>query len=168
MEKDGFFAAGTQFWSDSDERSAAPLVDDRYITDAPAVVSGIDKSRSSSRPRLGGVRGPYTLTKDINGADLAVKTIADPEKDLLRASVHGRLRILLPLVSTLSELQQARQCIREAAASLDAEGLAYAPEIDLWVMIEVPSAVITADLLAAEADFFFFFFRAKNAGRCKR
>ena len=73
---------------------------------------------------------------------------------LLRASVHGRLRILLPLVSTLSELQQARQCIREAAASLDAEGLAYAPEIDLGVMIEVPSAVITADLLAAEADFF--------------
>jgi phosphotransferase system enzyme I (PtsI) len=73
---------------------------------------------------------------------------------LLRASVHGRLRILLPLVSTLSELQQARQCIREAAASLDAEGLAYAPEIDLGVMIEVPSAVITADLLAAQVDFF--------------
>ncbi|MDX9835809.1 MAG: phosphoenolpyruvate--protein phosphotransferase, partial [Desulfobulbus sp.] len=60
---------------------------------------------------------------------------------LLRASVHGRLRILLPLVSTLSELQRAREFILEAAASLDAEGLVYAPEIELGVMIEVPSAV---------------------------
>lgn len=73
---------------------------------------------------------------------------------LLRASVHGRLRILLPLVCALSELQQARECIGEAAASLYADGLAYAPEIELGVMIEVPSAVITADLLAAEVDFF--------------
>ena len=68
--------------------------------------------------------------------------------------MHGWLRILLPLVCALSELQQARECISEAAASLDADGLAYAPEIELGVMIEVPSAVIIADLFAAEVDFF--------------
>jgi phosphotransferase system enzyme I (PtsI) len=68
---------------------------------------------------------------------------------LCLASRRGRLRILLPMVSSVSELREARK--RLVAAS-DAAGLPRPPE--LGVMIEVPSAAIVADRLAPEADFF--------------
>ncbi len=73
---------------------------------------------------------------------------------LLRASVHGTLRILLPMVSALAELRRTRDILAEVRASLDAEGLAHATDVELGIMIEVPSAVIMADVFAAEVDFF--------------
>jgi phosphotransferase system enzyme I (PtsI) len=68
---------------------------------------------------------------------------------LCLASRRGRLRILLPMVSSLSELKEARRRLLSAS---DAAGLPRPPE--LGVMIEVPSAAILSDRLAAEADFF--------------
>jgi phosphotransferase system enzyme I (PtsI) len=73
---------------------------------------------------------------------------------LLRAACHGRLRILLPLISSLSELRQARAVISEVMAQLASEGVPHNPETEIGIMIEVPSAVVMADTLAAEADFF--------------
>ncbi len=73
---------------------------------------------------------------------------------LLRASIHGRLRILLPLVSALAELRQTKAIIREIQAELAAENLPYAEDIELGIMVEVPSAVVMADVLALEVDFF--------------
>jgi phosphotransferase system enzyme I (PtsI) len=72
---------------------------------------------------------------------------------LLRAATHGALRIMFPFVSSLDELRAAREAIARAADSLRAEG-ATVPPVATGVMIEVPSAALTADLLAAEADFF--------------
>jgi phosphotransferase system enzyme I (PtsI) len=72
---------------------------------------------------------------------------------LLRASAHGRLRIIFPFVSGVEELREARQVVRDCVEELSALGQAVtAPPIG--VMIEVPSAALTADLLAREADFF--------------
>jgi phosphoenolpyruvate-protein phosphotransferase (PTS system enzyme I) len=73
---------------------------------------------------------------------------------LLRASRHGRLRIIFPFVSGLEELREARAVVREAAAELAARREAPRTMPPIGVMIEVPSAAITADLLAREADFF--------------
>jgi len=73
---------------------------------------------------------------------------------LLRASVHGRLRILLPLVSALAEVRQARAILTELTADLAAEGLAHGTAVEFGIMVEVPSAVVMADVLAAEVDFF--------------
>ncbi|WP_417914966.1 phosphoenolpyruvate--protein phosphotransferase [Candidatus Electronema sp. JM] len=73
---------------------------------------------------------------------------------LLRASLHGRLRILLPLISSLSELREARAVIESVMEQLAAEGVPFNPNTELGIMIEVPSAVVMADSLAAEADFF--------------
>jgi phosphoenolpyruvate-protein phosphotransferase (PTS system enzyme I) len=72
---------------------------------------------------------------------------------LLRAAAHGPLRIMFPFVSGIEELRGARAAVHRAAESLRARGLP-APDVPIGVMIEVPSAALTADLLAAEADFF--------------
>lgn len=73
---------------------------------------------------------------------------------LLRASVHGRLRILLPLVSALSELREAKELIAEVKKDLRANNLASAENVEIGMMVEVPSAVIMADIFAREVDFF--------------
>ena len=73
---------------------------------------------------------------------------------LLRASAFGKIKIMFPLVSSVQELRQVKTLIREIKGDLDAEGLAYNKELPIGIMIEVPSAAIIADILAAESDFF--------------
>jgi phosphoenolpyruvate-protein phosphotransferase (PTS system enzyme I) len=72
---------------------------------------------------------------------------------ILRAGVHGRVRILLPMVSSLEEVRQARALLEESRRDLLREGVAAA-ELPLGVMIEVPAAALIADRLALEVDFF--------------
>ncbi len=73
---------------------------------------------------------------------------------ILRASVGRSVRVMLPVVSSLEELRTARRALDEAADALRREGVETAASVPVGVMIEVPSAVAIADLLAAEADFF--------------
>ncbi|HSC28059.1 MAG TPA: phosphoenolpyruvate--protein phosphotransferase, partial [Vicinamibacterales bacterium] len=72
---------------------------------------------------------------------------------LLRAASHGSLRIMFPFVSGLEELRCARAAVDRAAEALRARGQSV-PAVPIGVMIEVPSAALTADILAGEADFF--------------
>ncbi|MEZ4265223.1 MAG: phosphoenolpyruvate--protein phosphotransferase [Myxococcota bacterium] len=72
---------------------------------------------------------------------------------LLRASVHGNLRLLIPFVTSLSEMKSVRKILAELRAQLDAEGVPMAPTIPLGAMIETPAAAIISDLLAVEVDF---------------
>ena len=72
---------------------------------------------------------------------------------LLRAAEHGPLRIMFPFVSGLEELRAAREAVVKARETLKTRGT-EAPDVPVGVMIEVPSAALTADLLAPEADFF--------------
>jgi phosphotransferase system enzyme I (PtsI) len=72
---------------------------------------------------------------------------------LLRAARHGPLRVMFPFVSSVDELRAARTAMARAAETLRERGI-DAPRVPTGVMIEVPSAALTADLLAAEADFF--------------
>jgi phosphotransferase system enzyme I (PtsI) len=71
---------------------------------------------------------------------------------LLRAAVHGPLRIMFPFVTGVEELRAARAVVAQAAAALRARG-ALVPDVPIGIMIEVPSAALTIDLLASEADF---------------
>lgn len=73
---------------------------------------------------------------------------------LLRASAFGKMKIMFPLVSGVQELRQVKTLIREIRLELDAEGVAYNPDLQIGIMIEVPSAAVIADLLATESDFF--------------
>lgn len=73
---------------------------------------------------------------------------------ILRASAHGRLGVMFPLVSGVGELIAAKSALHECMEELDKENIAYDPGIEVGVMIEVPSAAIMADELAKEVDFF--------------
>jgi phosphotransferase system enzyme I (PtsI) len=72
---------------------------------------------------------------------------------LLRAARHGALRIMFPFVSGVEQLREARQMIAAASADLARRG-EVAPRVPVGVMIEIPAAAYTADLLAREVDFF--------------
>lgn len=73
---------------------------------------------------------------------------------LLKASVHGRLRILFPMISSLSELLRAKGMLKEIMEQLKQKRIPFDPDVEVGIMIEVPSAVIMADILASEVDFF--------------
>ncbi len=73
---------------------------------------------------------------------------------ILRASAFGKLKIMFPMISSIEELLKAKKLLKKAKAQLDADNYAYDKGIQVGMMIEVPSAAVTADIFAQEVDFF--------------
>jgi phosphotransferase system enzyme I (PtsI) len=75
-------------------------------------------------------------------------------RGILRASVHGKLRILFPMISGIGEIRQAKAILEEVKKSLARARVPFDQGIEIGAMIEIPSASVTADILAREVDFF--------------
>ena len=73
---------------------------------------------------------------------------------ILRASVVGNIAIMFPMISGLKEIRQSVNLLRECQQELSREGLAFDPFMPVGMMVELPSAVMTAELMAKEVDFF--------------
>ena len=73
---------------------------------------------------------------------------------ILRASAFGKIRILFPMISCQEEVLAAKKMLAEVADSLEKEGTPFDENIEIGIMIEVPSAAIMADIMAKEVDFF--------------
>ncbi len=73
---------------------------------------------------------------------------------LLRASVYGNLKIMYPMVSAIDEVRKANAILDEVRKELDAEGIDYSKDFEVGIMIEIPTAALTSDILAKEVDFF--------------
>jgi phosphotransferase system enzyme I (PtsI) len=72
---------------------------------------------------------------------------------ILRAATHGRVHLMFPMISSVAELMEAKEILEEAKFELRKKGIDYPADMKIGCMIEVPSAAMTADLLAKECDF---------------
>lgn len=72
---------------------------------------------------------------------------------ILRASAHGVVRCLFPMISSMSELARAKEMLERARAELRAEGVTSGEGVPVGVMIEIPAAAVITDLLVEEVDF---------------
>ncbi|AUD14463.1 MULTISPECIES: phosphoenolpyruvate--protein phosphotransferase [unclassified Planococcus (in: firmicutes)] len=73
---------------------------------------------------------------------------------LLRASVHGNLKIMFPMIATLDEFREAKALLLEEKAKLESEGVEVSDSIEVGIMVEIPSTAVMADTFAKEVDFF--------------
>ncbi|MGB9976697.1 phosphoenolpyruvate--protein phosphotransferase [Thermovenabulum sp.] len=73
---------------------------------------------------------------------------------ILRASAHGKIRIMYPMISGIDEIRKANRVLKEAMEELKKEKVAFDENIEVGIMVEIPSAAVCADILAKEVDFF--------------
>lgn len=110
--------------------------------------------------------------KDVPGIELGTElnpflgkrglrlTLAEPAlfrtqlRAVLRAAAGANLKLMFPMVTSVGEILSARQAVRDASESLAADGLEAAADFEIGIMIEVPAAAVTADVLARHVDFF--------------
>jgi len=78
----------------------------------------------------------------------------DQLRAILRASAHGTVELMYPMISGTEELDRANALLEEARAELKARGVAFDPHLRVGTMIEIPSAALASDLLAGRCDFF--------------
>ena len=124
---------------------------------------------------------PHTVivrTLDAGGDKLPVEPLTDPEPNpflgwrgirvslarpamfreqiraVLRASASGKIALMFPMISGLSEVRRSKEMVQRCMDELEKEQIAFDHELPVGIMIEVPAAAICADLLAPEVDFF--------------
>jgi phosphotransferase system enzyme I (PtsI) len=117
-------------------------------------------------------------TLDAGGDKLPVEPLTDPEPNpflgwrgirvslarpamfreqiraILRASANGKVAVMFPMISGLSEVWRGKEMVRRCMDELDREGIPFDHDMPVGIMIEVPAAALCADLLAPEVDFF--------------
>ena len=124
--------------------------------DKPVVVRTLDIGGDKELPYL-------DLPKEMNPflGFRAIRLCLE-EKDLfrtqlralLRASVYGKLCVMFPMIATVQEFRGAKALFLEEKEKLVAEGIAVSNDIELGIMVEIPSTAVIADLFAKEVDFF--------------
>jgi phosphotransferase system enzyme I (PtsI) len=107
-----------------------------------------------SDPKLGREMNPQMGLRAIRFCLKEIELFKVQLRAIARASYYGKTRLLFPMISGVEEIRQAKQVFREVCDQLVAEGVPVGQDLEIGVMIEVPAAVIIADELAKEVDFF--------------
>jgi len=82
------------------------------------------------------------------------ETFKDQLRAVLRASAYGKLKLMYPMISDIKEVRKANAILKEAKEELERRGEQFDPEMEVGIMVEVPSTAINADVFAREVDFF--------------
>ncbi len=147
------------------DRGSSPSEEEQYeayravfetFGSRPVVVRTLDVGGDKEVPgiELEEELNPFLGVRGIRLTLAESELFASQLRALLRAAVGANLKLMFPMVATLSEIEQARAAVESAAAELDAAGIPRAESFEMGIMIEVPSAAVTADLLAPHVDFF--------------
>lgn len=107
-----------------------------------------------SDPRVAEELNPVMGLRAIRFCLQEVELFKVQLRAILRASIYGKTRILFPMISGLEEIQKVKAILEEVKGQLAAESIPIGNDIELGIMIEVPSAVVVAESLAREVDFF--------------
>lgn len=146
-------------------RETAPTEDEQYEAYAAVVRTMRKKPVLIRTLDIGGDKPvPYLKLSREDNPVLGCRAIRiclqDPAlfkiqlRAILRAGVHGQALILYPMIASLDEVRAANRLLAEAKESLRAEGVAFDANLKSGIMVEIPSAALTADLLIRETDFF--------------
>lgn len=146
-------------------RNAMPSEDEQFEA-YKKVLSEMDGKRVVVRTLdIGGDKElPYlNLPKEMNPflGYRAIRLCLDQQdifrtqlRALLRASIHGKLSIMFPMIATINEFREAKAILEEEKANLIADKVKVADDIELGIMVEIPSTAAMADIFAKEVDFF--------------
>jgi phosphoenolpyruvate-protein phosphotransferase len=147
------------------DQGAAPTEDEQYESyrqvfevfgDRPVVVRTLDVGGDKEVPgiEMGEELNPFLGKRGVRLTLDAPELFGAQLRALLRAAVGANLKLMFPMVASLSEIQATRAAVDDAKRGLDEAGIERAHAFEIGIMIEVPSAAVTADLLAPHVDFF--------------
>ena len=145
-------------------RSTLPTEDSQYhayrtIVEAmlpnPVVIRTLDVGGDKFASYLGTPveRNPFLGMRGIRFSLQRQDIFRTQLRAIFRASAHGNVRVMFPMVVGLEDFRRAREIVDEVRADLRREGVEFAERVPLGVMIETPASVFGIDLLAREADF---------------
>ena len=140
-----------------EEQLAAYLAAARPFPRGEVVIRTLDAGGDKRIPWLAlpQERNPFLGCRGLRASFARPELFRVQLRALLRAGAEAPgLRVLLPMVTDVSEVRRVRTMLAQCAGELEREGLACRPELPLGVMVETPAAARTADLLAQESDFF--------------
>jgi len=125
------------------------------VGEKPIIIRTIDIGGDKLVPNISGKKelNPFLGWRGIRFCLDRKEIFKTQIKAILRASVYGNIKIMFPMIATLEEVKEGRKIVNEAKENLKKEKKEY-KDVDLGVMIEIPSAVFISDKLAKEVDFF--------------
>ena len=148
------------------DRTAMPTEEEQFeayktvaegLTGKPVIIRTLDIGGDKEIPYMG-------LTKDENPflGYRAIRFCLDRKDDvykpqlraLLRASAYGNIKIMVPMVTCIEELREAKALIEEIKKELDEQNIPYKKDIEVGIMVETAAASLRADVFAKEAAFF--------------
>ena len=131
--------------------TALQQLGDRPLTIRTLDLAG-DKFFGETPPPI--ERNPLLGRRSIRLSFEQVDIFKTQLRAILRASAYGKIRILFPMISTRGELLRAKEILEEVKLELNAEGIPVDKDIEVGIMVEVPSAALIGDILAKDSDFF--------------
>ena len=145
-------------------RSVLPGEEEQYrvyrnivemMENAPVVMRTLDAGGDKPLPgaAAGFERNPFLGVRAIRLCLKRPELFQTQLRAMLRAAAAGNVKIMFPMIATLKEVTMAKAALHKAGRSLAREGLSYASDMEVGIMIETPAAAVNADILAREVDF---------------